>query len=48
MHYGEPTDFMREAYTRVLMGVIDLGKVVFKKGATDSRVSRTGREFPDG
>ena len=39
MHYGEPTDFMREAYTRVLMGVIDLGKVVFKKGATDSRVS---------
>ncbi|XP_043232380.1 probable Xaa-Pro aminopeptidase P [Amphibalanus amphitrite] len=43
MHYGEPTDFMRETYTRVLMGVIDLGKVVFKKGATDSRLDILAR-----
>ncbi|XP_037084313.1 xaa-Pro aminopeptidase 1-like [Pollicipes pollicipes] len=43
MHYGQPTDFQREAYTRVLMGVIDLGRVVFKKGATDSRLDILAR-----
>ena len=29
-HFGEPTQFEREAYTRVLMGAIDLAKAVFK------------------
>ncbi|XP_076445432.1 xaa-Pro aminopeptidase 1-like isoform X2 [Babylonia areolata] len=32
MHYGTPTPFMIEAYTRVLMGAIDLARVVWRKG----------------
>uniref|UniRef100_A0A8C8RKF1 Xaa-Pro aminopeptidase 2 n=1 Tax=Pelusios castaneus TaxID=367368 RepID=A0A8C8RKF1_9SAUR len=29
VHWGEPTPFQKEAYTRVLMGNIDLAKLVF-------------------
>lgn len=29
MHYGQPSDKQREAYTRVLMGVIDLALMRF-------------------
>ncbi|XP_034969181.2 xaa-Pro aminopeptidase 2 isoform X1 [Zootoca vivipara] len=29
VHWGEPTDFQKEAYTRVLMGNIDLSRLVF-------------------
>ena len=37
-HFGSPTEFEKEAYTRVLMGSIDLAKAVFKPGTTDSRM----------
>jgi len=37
-HFGTPTNFEKEAYTRVLMGAIDLAKAVFKPGTTDSRM----------
>ncbi len=36
-HFGQPTAFMREAYTRVLMGAIDLARAVFLKGTPDTR-----------
>ncbi|XP_061454319.1 xaa-Pro aminopeptidase 2 [Rhineura floridana] len=29
VHWGEPTDFQKEAYTRVLMGNIDLSRLIF-------------------
>ncbi|XP_071955547.1 xaa-Pro aminopeptidase 1-like [Antedon mediterranea] len=31
-HFGDPTDFQRDAYTRVLMGAIDLCRTVFRSG----------------
>jgi Xaa-Pro aminopeptidase len=31
-HYGEPSDVVKEAYTRVLMGHIDLAKAVWTEG----------------
>ncbi|XP_023223653.1 probable Xaa-Pro aminopeptidase P [Centruroides sculpturatus] len=34
-HFGNATDFEREAYTRVLMGAIDLASVIFPKGTRD-------------
>ncbi len=39
-HYGEPTAFMVEAYTRVLMGAIDLARAVFRKGTPDTRFKK--------
>lgn len=44
MHYGTPTPYEREMYTRVLMGVIDLARVVFKPGTTDSRLDILARQ----
>ncbi|KAL8619055.1 hypothetical protein ACOMHN_020753 [Nucella lapillus] len=32
MHFGTPTDFMKESYTRVLMGAIDLADVTWPEG----------------
>ena len=29
-HFGEPTTFQKEAYTRVLMGAVDLARGVFR------------------
>ncbi|XP_033107021.1 xaa-Pro aminopeptidase 1-like [Anneissia japonica] len=31
-HFGTPTDFQKDAYTRVLMGAIDLCRTVFRTG----------------
>ena len=44
-HYGTPTEFEREAYTRVLMGVIDLARATFisDHGTTDSRLDILAR-----
>jgi len=42
-HYGQPTPFEKEAYTRVLMGSIDLAKGVFRAGTTDSRMDILAR-----
>ena len=46
LHFGEPTDMERKAYTLVLKGVIALDMVVFPKGtsgmALDSRGSSCG------
>ena len=44
-HYGQPTEFEIEAYTRVLMGAIDLARVTFIKdhGTTDSRLDILAR-----
>ena len=39
MHYGQPTEFQREAYTRVLMGVIDLASTVVNRDIADVQVS---------
>uniref|UniRef100_A0A8C5S242 X-prolyl aminopeptidase 2 n=1 Tax=Laticauda laticaudata TaxID=8630 RepID=A0A8C5S242_LATLA len=41
IHWGEPTAFQKEAYTRVLMGNIDLSKLVFPP-----RTSATWRTLP--
>ena len=42
-HYGEPTQFEKEAYTRVLMGSLDLAQAVFKTGTPDTRVDILAR-----
>ncbi|CAG0913330.1 unnamed protein product [Notodromas monacha] len=44
LHFGTPTDFQREAYTRVLMGAIDLAMAVFPKGTTDVAVDFVARQ----
>ncbi|KAF0306379.1 Xaa-Pro aminopeptidase ApepP [Amphibalanus amphitrite] len=38
IHYGQPTEFQKEAYTRVLMGVIDLATTVVNRKITDTQV----------
>merc|ERR1719334_267076 len=43
-HFGTPTKFEKEAYTRVLMGAVDLAKVVFRAGTTDTRVDILARQ----
>ncbi|XP_067122415.1 LOW QUALITY PROTEIN: uncharacterized protein [Centruroides vittatus] len=35
-HFGNATDFEKEAYTRILMGVIDLATTIFPKGTRDT------------
>uniref|UniRef100_A0A2P2I282 Xaa-Pro aminopeptidase 1-like n=1 Tax=Hirondellea gigas TaxID=1518452 RepID=A0A2P2I282_9CRUS len=44
LHYGSPTEFQKEAYTRVLMGSIDLAKLVFPKGTGDISVDVLARQ----
>ncbi|XP_076058847.1 xaa-Pro aminopeptidase 1-like isoform X2 [Oratosquilla oratoria] len=43
MHYGEPTPYQIDAYTRVLMGAIDLAMLVFPEGTTDAKVDILAR-----
>ncbi|XP_014674068.1 PREDICTED: xaa-Pro aminopeptidase 1-like [Priapulus caudatus] len=38
MHYGEPTDFQKEAYTRVLQGSIDYANAIFPQTSYTSIV----------
>ena len=44
-HFGQPTNFEKEAYTRVLMGSIDLARATFiaDHGTTDSRLDILAR-----
>lgn len=35
-HYGEPSEFQRETYTRVLMGAIDMMSLIFKQSSSSS------------
>ncbi|KAA0186303.1 hypothetical protein HAZT_HAZT005120, partial [Hyalella azteca] len=38
LHFGAPTELQKEAYTRVLMGAVDLTLLVFPKGTSDVNV----------
>lgn len=42
-HYGDPSDFEREVYTRVLMGSIDLARATFLDGTPDTRLDILAR-----
>uniref|UniRef100_A0A147BCG4 Putative xaa-pro aminopeptidase n=1 Tax=Ixodes ricinus TaxID=34613 RepID=A0A147BCG4_IXORI len=42
-HFGNPTPFQKEAYTRVLMGVIDLFTLTFPQGVTGAQVDILAR-----
>ncbi|XP_064489479.1 xaa-Pro aminopeptidase 1-like isoform X2 [Ornithodoros turicata] len=42
-HFGDPTHFQKEAYTRVLMGVINLFSFVFRYGITDAQLDVIAR-----
>ncbi|KAK7068099.1 Xaa-Pro aminopeptidase 2 [Halocaridina rubra] len=44
MHYGTPTPFQVEAYTRVLMGAIDLATLVFPESTGDKDVDIMARK----
>ena len=41
--YGQPTDFMKEAYTRVLAGAIDLARATFPEGTPETRLDILAR-----
>ncbi|XP_072837135.2 xaa-Pro aminopeptidase 2 [Pogona vitticeps] len=43
VHWGEPTDFQKEAYTRVLMGNIDLFRLVFPSRTSGRMVEALAR-----
>lgn len=43
MHYGQPTAIMKEAYTRVLMGNIDLALTVWPEGLYGSDIDARAR-----
>lgn len=43
-HFGTPTDFHKETYTRVLMGSIDLAKLVFPHSTTDRHIDNIARQ----
>eukprot|EP00092_Neocalanus_flemingeri_P014896 GFUD01016088.1.p1 GENE.GFUD01016088.1~~GFUD01016088.1.p1 ORF type:complete len:725 (+),score=200.23 GFUD01016088.1:283-2457(+) len=42
-HFGDPTPFEKEAYTRVLMGAVDLARGIFRAGTTDTRMDILAR-----
>ena len=42
-HFGVPTEFQRSAYTRVLLGSIDLARATFLKGTPDTRLDVLAR-----
>ncbi|CAN0317171.1 xaa-Pro aminopeptidase 2 [Lampetra fluviatilis] len=43
LHWGVPTDFMKEAYTRVLMGSIDLSQAIFPDNTLGARLDTWAR-----
>ncbi|XP_075752724.1 xaa-Pro aminopeptidase 2 [Pelodiscus sinensis] len=43
VHWGTPTPFQKEAYTRVLMGNIDLARLVFPSGTSGRMVEAFAR-----
>ena len=42
-HFGKPTKFQKEAYTRVLAGAIDLARSVIQEGTPDTRLDILSR-----
>ena len=38
MHYGTPTDYQIEMYTRVLMGNIDFATLVYPQGTSALKI----------
>jgi len=42
-HFGAPTKFEKEAYSRVLMGAVDLARGIFRAGTTDTRMDILSR-----
>ncbi|XP_018018253.2 xaa-Pro aminopeptidase ApepP-like [Hyalella azteca] len=45
LHFGAPTELQKEAYTRVLMGAVDLTLLVFPKGTSDVNVDVITRRY---
>lgn len=45
MHFGTPTEREKEAYTRVLKGLIALDRAIFPKGATGFALDAFARQF---
>ncbi|KAL9000029.1 MAG: hypothetical protein Q9169_001274 [Polycauliona sp. 2 TL-2023] len=45
IHFGEPKDFERKAYTLVLKGVIALDRAVFPKGTSGFALDSLARQF---
>jgi Xaa-Pro aminopeptidase len=43
-HFGRPTPKMKELYTRVLMGHIDLASLVFPDSIDDTRIDVIARQ----
>uniref|UniRef100_A0A8C1NY23 X-prolyl aminopeptidase (aminopeptidase P) 2, membrane-bound n=1 Tax=Cyprinus carpio TaxID=7962 RepID=A0A8C1NY23_CYPCA len=43
VHWGKPTDFQKEAYTRVLMGNIEISRSVFPAGTRGVNMEMLGR-----
>ncbi|XP_052005994.1 xaa-Pro aminopeptidase 2 isoform X2 [Xyrauchen texanus] len=43
VHWGVPTDFQKEAYTRVLMGNIEISRTIFPAGTRGVNVEMLGR-----
>ncbi|XP_076336088.1 xaa-Pro aminopeptidase 1-like isoform X2 [Tachypleus tridentatus] len=44
-HFGTPTDFQKETYTRVLMGAIELASFVFREGTRDKDFELLARKY---
>ncbi|XP_055963721.1 xaa-Pro aminopeptidase 2 [Sorex fumeus] len=44
VHWGTPTDFQKEAYTRVLMGNIDLSRLIFPASTSGRMVEAFARK----
>ncbi|TGZ80215.1 putative Xaa-pro aminopeptidase P [Ascodesmis nigricans] len=45
LHFGEPTEMEKKAYTLVLKGMIDLGNVVFPRGTTGLALDVLARQY---
>ncbi|TRY74247.1 hypothetical protein DNTS_020517 [Danionella cerebrum] len=43
VHWGKPTDFQKEAYTRVLMGNIEITRTIFPAGTRGVNMEMLGR-----
>uniref|UniRef100_A0A3B5MCX6 Xaa-Pro aminopeptidase 2 n=1 Tax=Xiphophorus couchianus TaxID=32473 RepID=A0A3B5MCX6_9TELE len=43
VHWGTPTDMQKEAFTRVLMGNIEISQTVFPSGTSGVRIEMLGR-----
>ncbi|XP_060067952.1 uncharacterized protein LOC132548146 [Ylistrum balloti] len=44
-HYGMPTETEKEIYTRVLMALVDISKIVWPKGRTGHDIDAVARQY---